>query len=90
MPIVDSRRACFDANTTFTAVVNSLNILIDDGKFTSEEATRIKSSVASGNRLLDFWTDAVIAGKDSPTYLKLFNVVLEELISYQKGANNGE
>lgn len=83
----NSRRACFDANITYTHTVNALDILVEAETFEADDVERIKVLVNSGDRLLDLWTDAVLAGEEMPNAILGFTTILEELLKYEKGGN---
>ena len=72
------------AQNAFLRTVNSLTILRDAGEFDEGEVVKIKALVNSGDKILDKWTDAVLAGGTSPNLVDAFETVLTELIAYKE------
>ena len=77
------------AQNTFLRTVNSLTILRDAGKFDEEEVAKIKVLIKTGEAILDEWTESVLAGKDPPSTISVFETILLELIRYGKEDENG-
>jgi hypothetical protein len=73
------------AQKTFVAVVNSLTILQNAGKFSTEETEQIAILIHSGEAYLIEWENALKDNKVSSIlfYIEGFNIVLQALVDYQ-------
>lgn len=71
------------AQLTFLRTVNTLTILRDDDRFSDEDVEKIKAVISTGDRLLDSWTEAVIANAPLPNAFDTFSLIFEELIEYK-------
>jgi len=67
----------------FVATVDSLTVLIEADKFTSEEVNQIVLLASIGRDYLGQWEIEVKAGRDGPNIVQSFRVVLNKLIEYQ-------
>lgn len=71
------------AQLTFLRTVNSLTILREADKFSDEDVEKIKVVIATGDKLLDNWTNAIIEKKPALNAFDTFSLIFEELIEYK-------